>query len=74
MLGMTKFYCTALLLMPVLAAARAADLPKPIKELPYTTESLLTPAVLLILGLFVAIILLAIYLPLFSMAGVARGA
>jgi type IV pilus assembly protein PilC len=34
--------------------------------------AMLTPAVLIFLGGFVAIILLALYLPLFSMAGVAR--
>lgn len=34
--------------------------------------AMLTPAVLVLLGGFVAIILLALYLPLFSMAGVAR--
>lgn len=34
--------------------------------------AMLTPAVLILLGVFVAIILLALYLPLFSMAGAAR--
>jgi type IV pilus assembly protein PilC len=34
--------------------------------------AMLTPAVLILLGSFVAVILLALYLPLFSMAGVAR--
>jgi type IV pilus assembly protein PilC len=34
--------------------------------------AMLTPAVLILLGGFVAIVLLAIYLPLFSMAGVAQ--
>jgi type IV pilus assembly protein PilC len=34
--------------------------------------AMLTPAVLIFLGGFVAVILLALYLPLFSMAGVAR--
>ncbi len=36
--------------------------------------AMLTPIVLVLLGGFVAIILLALYLPLFSMAGAARGA
>jgi type IV pilus assembly protein PilC len=36
--------------------------------------AMLTPVVLVLLGGFVAIILLALYLPLFSMAGAARGA
>jgi type IV pilus assembly protein PilC len=35
--------------------------------------AMLTPLVLMVLGGFVALILLSLYLPLFSMAGAARG-